>query len=72
MEKGNPMQNKVASVPVRRGRPPAPEGTARSRRVVTFVTEGEFDLLQRWADSRDVPLSSLVYELLAPQLHEND
>ena len=53
---------------IRRGRPPAPPGTARSQRVVTFVTDGELLRLQQWAESRGLPLSALVHELLAKQV----
>ena len=52
----------------RRGRPPAPPGSARRHRVVTFVTDSEFEYLSRLSKELDSPLSSTVYKLLSDRL----
>ncbi len=52
----------------RLGRPPAPPGEARHHRVVTFVNDGEFELLNRLSKERDTPLSTTVYQLLRRSL----
>ena len=54
--------------PKRRGRPPAPKGTSRNNRVVTFVTDGELELINELAKASDYPLSRMVYCLLRETL----
>ena len=50
------------------GRPPAPPETVRKNRIVTFVTDEEFEKLERLAERSDQSLSAAVYELLARAL----
>ena len=52
----------------RRGRPPSPPETSRSQRVVTFVTQSEFEQLSELALTEDKPLSTTVYQLLSEYL----
>lgn len=49
----------------RLGRPPSPPGTARNHRVVTFVNDSEFELLNRICKKTGAPLSTTVYQLLS-------
>jgi hypothetical protein len=53
---------------VRRGRPPLPPHEARSERVVTFVTTGEFDTLIQIADDRGASVSSVIHRILSSAL----
>lgn len=52
----------------RRGRPPAPPGVGRNNRVVTFVTDGELQRLNRLSEESNAALSSTVYQLLCESL----
>ncbi len=54
----------------RLGRPPSPPGTARSHRVVTFVNDDDYALLQALSEQLDIPLSTTVYRLLSYRLRE--
>jgi hypothetical protein len=53
-----------------RGRPPFPPEIARSRRVVTFVTELELVQLQRIAERRKLALSATIHEIITEKLAE--
>ena len=50
------------------GRPPSPPETARSQRVVTFVTEAELAQLQAMAARRKLALSATVHQLITNEL----
>ena len=52
------------------GRPSLSTSRARSHRVATFVTQGEFDTLRAFADENGKSISMLVYELLSLSLPE--
>jgi hypothetical protein len=52
----------------RRGRPPSPPETARSHRVVTFVTPVELTKLQQISESRNQALSATVHQMIADKL----
>jgi hypothetical protein len=48
----------------RRGRPPEPPETVRSRRVVSYLTSAEFRALSLVADREGKSLSAVVHEIL--------
>jgi len=50
------------------GRPPFPPGKTRSQRVVTFVTEAQFEQLQQLADRKDIAVSATVYQIISREL----
>ena len=50
------------------GRRPKPRAQARSRRVVTFVTESEFAALEHIAEREDRSLSAVTHRLLVRAL----
>jgi hypothetical protein len=52
----------------RLGRPPSPPETARSERVVTFLTQRELEQLQQLAIDQDMALSATIHQLIAEQL----
>lgn len=52
----------------RMGRPPVAPETARSNRVVTFVTNSEMESLERIASEEDKSLSAAVHQILARSL----
>ena len=52
----------------RMGRPPGPPEKKRRNLVRAMVTDAEMQKLERLADEKDLPLSTLVYELLAKTL----
>jgi hypothetical protein len=52
----------------RLGRPPSPPDTTRSERVVTFVTQKELAQLQILAESRNLPLSATVHQIIRDTL----
>ena len=52
----------------RLGRPPAAPGTARSHRLVTFVTEEEFREIRNIADAKGLSVSTACYRLLGETL----
>ena len=47
-----------------RGRPPKPASDARSRRVVTFLTEEEFEQISAMAHREDLTISATAHQLL--------
>ena len=53
----------------RRGRPPSPPGVSRNHRVVTFVTDAEYQRLHELAHAQDETLSMATYKLLAKELN---
>ena len=59
-------------IPIRRklGRPPKPRDKARSERVVSFVTRGEFDALCELANDRGESISAMVHLILSSALAE--
>ena len=57
--------------PRRLGRPPKPEGSARSERVVSFVTAGEFRQLEKISLKKRVSLSAVIHSMVVRSL-END
>jgi len=56
------------SIRPRLGRPPKPRDEARSERVVSFVTRGEFDALMELADVRGESVSAIVHRILRSAL----
>ena len=52
----------------KRGRPSEAQEKARSKRVVTFVTERELECLEQIADKEDRSLSAVVHRILAQHL----
>ena len=50
------------------GRPAGPPETVRRNRVVTFLTDAEFEKLEALADEKDEPLSAVLYEILSRAL----
>lgn len=56
----------------RRGRPPSPPESVRGHRIVTFVTDNEFEHLTRLSEELNTPLSATVYKLLSKYLAEHD
>ena len=63
-------EHHVAS-PRRLGRPPKPAGSARSERVVSFVTAGEFRQLEKISLKKRVSLSAVIHSMVVRSL-END
>jgi hypothetical protein len=45
-----------------------PEDEVRSHRIVTFMTEGEYGVLQEIADNNDSSLSTMVHGVLVEYL----
>ena len=58
------------SIRPRLGRPPKPRDELRSERVVSFVTQGEFDALCELADDRGESISAVVHLILSSALAE--
>jgi hypothetical protein len=56
---------------IRLGRPPGPAGTTRSRRVVTFVTDPEFERLRELADASGKSLSAILHDLVSLSLERS-
>lgn len=56
--------------PPRRGRPRVMVEEARSRRVVTFVTGGELEHLERIAKEEDRSLSAVVRRIIEQHLQQ--
>ena len=50
------------------GRPPGPPEKIRRNLVRAMVTDADLQKLERLADEQDLPLSTLVYEILARAL----
>ncbi|ARN73188.1 hypothetical protein [Oceanicoccus sagamiensis] len=49
---------------LQRGRPAGPTELVRSHRLVTFVTEAEFDRMSQLASADNKSLSATAYDLL--------
>ena len=52
----------------RRGRPPQPPETVRRNRVTTFLTDDEFEKLERVAAETEKSLSAALYQLVTRAL----
>jgi hypothetical protein len=52
----------------RLGRPPGSAETARTHRVVTFVTDSEFEQLQKLADASGKSFSAILHGLVSTSL----
>jgi hypothetical protein len=52
----------------KRGRPSEAPEKARSKRLVTFVTERELDCLDRIANKEDRSLSAIVHRIIVQHL----
>lgn len=52
------------------GRPPLPSSKARRKRIVTFVTDHEFDELKAIAGKKSASLSYTMYQLLKLGIRE--
>jgi hypothetical protein len=52
------------------GRPPLPSSKARSKRIVTFVTEHELDELKEIAGKESASLSYTMYQLIKLGIRE--
>ena len=50
------------------GRPASPPETVRRNRVVAQLTDAEFKKIHKWSDEKDIPVSTLVHEVLARAL----
>jgi len=57
------VENRVVARP-RRGRPPVQPEQARSRRIVTFVTQSEWKALKEISDRYGRSMSAVCYDLL--------
>ena len=55
-------------VSLRRGRPALPAGRCRCRRVVTFLTDGEYNALHALAEEKEQSLSAICHRLLSDAL----
>jgi len=55
----------------RLGRPRLPSDVARSERIVTFVTPGEFESIAELSDRLSLSLSATVYRLLSEALERS-
>ena len=66
------MTSEAKQTPKRRGRPPAPEGTSRNNRLVTFVTDGELECINAMAEASGYTVSKMVYCLLRAALSDSD
>ena len=55
-------------IAVRRGRPALPAGQSRCRRVVTFLTDGEYNALHALAEEEEQSLSAVCHRLLSDVL----
>jgi hypothetical protein len=56
-EAGNPTNH-------RRGRPPGDPESVRHRRVVTLVTDAEYEKLTKSADENEKSISALVHQIV--------
>ncbi len=56
---------------IQRGRPAGPADRVRSHRLVTFVTEAEFDRMSQLANADNKSLSATAYDLLIHALSSN-
>ncbi len=56
----------------RLGRPLGPAGSTRSHRVVTFVTDLEFQQLRELADASDKSLSAILHDLVSLSLERSE
>ena len=52
----------------RLGRPPGDPESIRRRRVVTLVTDSEFEKLARIADEEEKSLSAMVHQIISQYL----
>ena len=50
------------------GRPPGDPESIRRKRVVTLVTDSEFEKLARIADEKEKSLSSMVHQIISRYL----
>ena len=50
------------------GRPAGPREKLRRNRVVAMVTDAELAKLDRMAEAKDLPLGTVVYEIVAQAL----
>ena len=62
------LMSRLDSVRKTRGRPPLPAGKARTRRLVTFLTEVQYAQLECIADERQLTLSALLHEIASNYL----
>jgi hypothetical protein len=56
----------------RLGRPPAPPEQVRGNRVVSFVTDDEFEELQAGAEQEQTSLSRYLHNLLMEGMKHHD
>ena len=59
-----------APIRPRLGRPPKPRDEVRSERVVSFVTQGEFEVLCELANDRGGSISAVIHSILSSALVE--
>jgi hypothetical protein len=59
------MREEEQAYSMRRGRPPKPAEEARSRRTVTFLTEGEYSRLVDIAREENMSISAMAHKLLS-------
>ena len=60
--------SQTTRVSARRGRPALPAGRSRCRRVVTFLTDSEYNALHTLAEEKEKSLSAMCHRLLSDVL----
>ena len=55
---------------LQRGRPPGPADQVRSHRLVTFVTEGEYETMTQLAEQEHCSISAAAHQLLRRSLND--
>ena len=66
------MARQVKRYPGQPGRPPKAPDEARSRRTVTFLTEGEYRKLENIARRNNLSISSAAHHLLLQSINTWD
>ena len=64
------MSDQLSKPGPRRGRPKSPPAVARPNRIVTFVTDGEMELLEQAALAEDRSMASLVHRIIKLHFEE--
>lgn len=63
---------RVSTEQKKMGRPPIPPQKARSNRVVTLLTDKEYDRLKEWAESKGTTLSQACRIILGRYLENRN
>lgn len=56
----------------RLGRPPSPPGEVRGKRVVTFLTDDEFESVRVGAEQEQISLSRYLHDLVLEGMKHQD